>query len=345
MNLLTGPTKSVIISTDPNQNIYTWRGADSRLLNQFRLNHRAITTSLLRMNHRMSLALSNMATTITNHSSMTGLSDAFQTSFRELGETPVLLNCHGDVRTMDQHALSMAKAFNSDGVPWEDMAFIYRRHAIGTRMLTTAFNMQIHYTILGETKSQGAGDATCITNLLASVLNPLDSNAFSIAASTEDREHRRRLNPHVTAEIVNLSRERGISIVAAAEYHLNNTRPNISTSQNLRYVINAWRQITVMLQNPDTTLYEMCQRIHGLIHEARGRKGSPTLDSQVARLLTISDTTPRLPDETPHDHLARFLELLSTAPYPDHRSSNNDDPFAHHRGITLSTIHASKGLQ
>ena len=100
-----------------------------------------------------------------------------------------------------------------------------------------------------------------------------------------------------------------------------------------------------MLDNPDTTLYEICQRVYGLIHEARGRKGSPTLDSRVARLLTISDTTPRLPNETPREHLARFLELLSTAPYPDHRSSNNDDPFAHHRGITLSTIHAAKGLQ
>ena len=88
MNLLTGPTKSVIISTDPNQNIYTWRGADPKLLNQFRLNHRTITTSLLRMNHRMSLALSNMATNITNHSAMTGLSDAFQTSFRDLGGRP-----------------------------------------------------------------------------------------------------------------------------------------------------------------------------------------------------------------------------------------------------------------
>ena len=345
MNLLTGPTKSVIISTDPNQNIYTWRGADPKLLNQFRLNHRTITTSLLRMNHRMSLALSNMATHITNHPAMTGLNDAFQTSFRDLGDVPVLLNCHGEVQYMDRQALTMAKDFNARGVPWEDMAFIYRRHSIGARILTTAFNMQIHYTMLGETKNQGAGDARCITNLMTSVLNPLDSNAFSIAASIEDRDQNRRLNPHITTELLNLSRERGITLVAAAEYHLLNAKTNLTTAQNLRYVIDAWRQTSLMLDNSDTTLYEICQRVYGLIHEARGRKGSPSLDSRVARLLTISDTTPRLPNETPREHLARFLELLSTAPYPDHRSSNNDDPFAHHRGITLSTIHAAKGLQ
>ena len=345
IEMLTGPTKSIAIATDPNQSIYTWRGADIKLLTQFRMNHRDNSTHILRINHRSTSALSEMATTITNHHTMTGLHNAYQEGIRPHGERPKLLQFATDSRTMDRHAMGMARELNETGVPWEEMAFIYRKRTTGDRLVTAATDLGIHYTVLGDTRDQEQGDTRCITNLMTSILNPLDSNAFSSAASIEDRKTRRRLNPLITREIIKISQQKRTGLVRAAEEYLQSTKCAPTTTQNLVYIINAWRDLDNMLADPDTTIYNLCRRANMLIHEARGRRGVPPTDKHLTRILAFAENTSRLEGEMPRAHLSRFLELLSTAPYPDHRGLNNDDPFAHNKGITLSTVHSAKGLQ
>ena len=70
LQLMTGPTRSVTIATDPNQSIYAFRGADSQIMEQFRLDHNDAGMHVLRLNHRSTKTLTDMATAITDHDSM-----------------------------------------------------------------------------------------------------------------------------------------------------------------------------------------------------------------------------------------------------------------------------------
>ena len=49
LQLMTGPTRSITIATDPNQNIYSWRGSDAEILAQFRLAYRDTQIHVLRI--------------------------------------------------------------------------------------------------------------------------------------------------------------------------------------------------------------------------------------------------------------------------------------------------------
>lgn len=63
------------------------------------------------------------------------------------------------------------------------------------------------------------------------------------------------------------------------------------------------------------------------------------------QILAICRASVRLPDETPSRHLCRFLENLKSGAYPDLQDQSNDNPLERRKGLTLSTIHAAKGLQ
>ena len=65
----------------------------------------------------------------------------------------------------------------------------------------------------------------------------------------------------------------------------------------------------------------------------------------MARLLTLSESTPPRPNEKLIGHLARFLDLLSPALHPYRRPLENDRVSGGRRGMTLTTIEAARGLQ
>ena len=345
LQLMTGPTNSIAIATDPNQNIYTWRGSDASLLQQFQLDHQDAQTHLLRVNHRSTGSLSRASTQVTNHPSMTGLHDALQTAIRPEGPHPVFLNCLGTPSNMDHYIIDTMYQLRSEGYEWEDMAVIYRLNNTGDRMISQLITRSIPHSVLGDTRQTAHDDSRCITNMLTVLLNPNDSNAFSIAAAIDPKLRRRRFNRHITRQLLKTSLAQNTNLIDTTDQYLASGHHNPSIARHLRYVTTAWRELSPMLDDPEVSLYNLCRRAHSLLHDARGGVGIPFPGPDLARLFTLSEITPRLPEETPRQHLSRFIELLSTAPYPDHRSLDNDDPYAHHSGVTLTTIHAAKGLQ
>ena len=72
-------------------------------------------------------------------------------------------------------------------------------------------------------------------------------------------------------------------------------------------------------------------------------RGAP--DPRMRRLRELGDNTPRLPGENAEQHLARFLDLLSPVLHPYRRPLDNPHPAAPRRGLTVTTIDASSGLE
>ncbi len=347
LQLMTGPTGSVTVATDPNQSIYAFRGADAELMEQFRLDHHEARMHVLRLNHRSTRTLTDMATALTDHESMRGLHHAYQQGLRPEGRPPTLLKFKGENGEMDSYVLDMAQGMFDEGHPWENMAIIYRRHATANRLTTQLIARQIPYTLLGDTQRQKDSDARRITSLMTCLLNPMDTTAFQVAAGTDPRNKARKLTGEIGRQINETAKENGINLIEAAEGHIPNFREGSTIHRNLSYIVAAWQDLNGMIDRPQTTLRDICLRAQAILNETRSRSGmqNPAPEPQTARLLSLSETTNRIPGETTRQYLSRFVELMSIAPYPDHRNMENDDPFAHHRGITMASIHASKGLQ
>ena len=344
LQLMTGPNRSITIATDPNQNIYSWRGSDAELLGQFRLAYRDTQVHVLRINHRSTQTITEAAASMTNHPDMDGLQDAFQNPIRAQGPSPTLLDFSAQPHRMDEFVIDQVKAFHQQGLPYEDMAFVYRLHATPNRMLTPLRAAGIPYTVLGQPRRNAEDTTRHITALLGCLLNPRDSSSF-VNAAAPPRTPGTRLPPKVNQNINAIAREQDIDLIQAAAIHMTSFRPGSDVQQTLSYVTSAWEHLNGVLQEPDIEMPDLCRRAQTLFYNAQRQFSIPPQDPDFAKLLFLAETTPYPTDSTPVQRLARFIEALTSSQDPDHRASDNDDPDAHNLGLTMATIHAAKGLQ
>ena len=347
LNLMTGPTHSIMVSADPNQSINRWRGAHPALLEQFQLDHGArLNTKMLRINHRGTEVLSGLAATLTRSTEMDGLNYDYQSAVRPDGEIPTLNRYETTPEEMDQHILNWAETLMRDGHRWEDMAIIYRTHRTINRMMTQFTGRKIPYTILGNTQTDRNSNAECITAMLALVLNPSDLKAFTIAAGGNRNNRPRQLNRELTKMIHRDAVLSRTNMIKASEDYIRKLDPGAPSIRALQYISNVWKELNQMLDTPGVDLYDICRRANTLLLESqRASHGGTIQEPQTFRLMSLSQTTPRMGQENMREFTARFLELMASALEPDHQSAENGDPFAHNQGVTFATIHQAKGMQ
>ncbi len=347
VELMTGPTQSITALADPNQSINRWSGADPALLEQFRMDHgRRLNTRLLRVNHRGTESLSRTASLMTQSPQMDGLSNDFQNAVRPEGPAPTLNRYLGRAGEMDQHVVEWAERLMREGYAWEDMALIYRTRRTASRIVGKLTARNVPYTVLGNATTDRDSNARCIMALVSLALNPSDLKAFTTAAGIVKTGRPRQMNRELTRAIQRDALRDGLDMVQAAGNYLRKLTANAPDRRTITQVIHAWQEIREMLHDPVTELYDLCRRANTLLLEARmSGAGSVNQDPETYRLMSLAQTTPRMGQETLHEFVARFLEMMASALEPDHQSSENGDPFAHNRGITFATIHQSKGMQ
>ena len=346
LNLMIGPTKSIIAMADPNQSINRWKGADPRLLELFQLDHGVkLNTRMLTVNHRGTRTLSEASSMLTKSEKMHGLVYDYLSAIRIEGPRPTLTRFRGTVHEMDRSILNSAEQLVKQGYHWEDMACIYRTHQTMNRMITQFSGKSIPHNILGDTQRDRNSNARCITALLALILNPSDANAFSIAAAADSASRPRRLNQTIADQVRREARADRTNLVEAAEKLIDRLSLGSSNHRNLHYVVNAWRELDRMMDTPGIELYDICRRANTLLLDAQRPGSAATEEPQTFRLMSLSQTTPRMGRENLRQLTARFLVLMASAMQPDHQATENRDPLAHNQGITFGTIHSAKGMQ
>ena len=345
LQLMLGPTRSITIATDPNQNIYTWRGSNAQLLDQFKLDYPRYSHHILKLNHRSTLTLTNTATNLTDAEGMDGLFHSFQTAIRPQGNPPTVFEFKGDPNNMKRWILAELQRLRDNGTRWEDMACLYRSHRTFENLVNQLLESRIPYTELGETTTLKDSTAKKVINLLNTLINPLDTKSFSIAAEANSNDNKRRMTPKVMATLRKLAKDGDINLIEAAKLYNGAIRNDSNVSKSLRQIIAAWEDLNQLLNNPNSDLFTLCKRANSLVQDSTTYAFMVSPEPEFNKILALSRTTARLPAESPREHLSRFLELLATAPDPEHRSLDNDNPYAHRRGLTFSTIHAAKGLQ
>ena len=346
MQLITGPTKSVTIATDPNQSINTWRGAEPTLLKRFRLDHNDTQVHLLRVNHRATSTLVETAATLTDSDDMTGLVNAYQEPVRPAGPPPSVINCKGSAEQLYSHIVAAAEELvENEGYTWEDMAIIYRRNQVRTSIRTILIAHHIPHTVIGDVEDSRDNNAKRAINLLSTLLNPMDTSTFARAASVEPGDSKKILNREATKTIAALANEHNLNLIESASRFLPTLRVKARTRQNLEYIVHAWHALTNMATEDNTTLKGLCHRALALVRQGQEHSYTIEADKFANRLLNMAETSFLLPNETLYLHLARFLETIKAAAYPDLQDDENDDPFTKQLGVTLCSIHGAKGLQ
>ena len=335
IQLMLGPTKSITIATDPNQNIYAWRGSNSGLLGQFRLDHPNVDNHILKLNHRSTITLTNAASNLTDAPEMNGLFNAFQTGARPKGPSPTLRQFRGNQADMYHQILLDLQEQHDSGIPWENMACLYRWRTSFSRILAPLNLLRIPFTVLGNTDNLKDAKTKKLVNLLNCLVNPLDTKSFSIAAETVSNDGKRRLNSQVVSSINRIARDSDLNLIEASKIYRAANRQQSHLCKNLSGFIDAWEDLNQILQKPDTNLQKLCRRANTLVHESDNYGVLRNPQPEFTKVLTLSETTPRFDNETPQQHLSRFLELLATAPDPETPVHGQRRPFHPQKGPHL----------
>ena len=135
MNLLIGTHKNLFVVGDPDQTIYSWRGADERFLMRFADEHPPCETIFMNENYRSRVEILNVANCLIENNGKRIKKELLP--MRSHG--PRVL-CH-HAKNNEAEALWVAekiKALLSEGIALSDIALLYRAHYV-TRSFEEAF--------------------------------------------------------------------------------------------------------------------------------------------------------------------------------------------------------------
>ena len=349
LQLITSTERFITATVDPNQSVYSWRGADPRLIRHFQLDFSNTTTFLLRSNHRQTISLHDSLNTLLNDEEMTGLASSNQIPSRETtGNPPIGIAFDGNQEEMNAFMLDRIE----DDVlnrrfQWGDIAILFRRRNLGSNIITQLVSRNIPYTIVGDNDGPDKGTTKRTLALLTLALNPWDTATFATAATIESDDTQRGLNPNVTNAIAKISREENINLISAAQRFLPKLQQGVKTRLNIDYAIAASTRVKQILDDPETDLPFLCfetEKISRGNRQERYTQG-PVTEPEASKLITMSRNCQMLPGETLRQQLSRFLESLKGTNYPELQGSDNADPYAHNSGLILSSIHSSKGKE
>ena len=334
--LMTGPSRSLMVATDPNQRVIG--GQDLVPLTkdlEFRFPGR-LRTHMLRLNQRSSQELWRMAVTLSEHDTMDGLIPDGQVCDSVERGRPRLVEAEGTLTDLDGHCLrEVCRLADQQGVPWEDMAILYRRSDAIHRLRTRLTHLDIPHRVLGEERPERAGDARCLAALLTCLLNPGDLSAVRIAAAPGYPNAPRRLSDGVCRKLRGLAVDQKLDLVQAAERNLEVFKKDGAVFHGLSFLVEAQHDLDELLGDWESSLHALIQQALTAIQKAQPPGLSPVDEPELDRLSELCEATPRLAWETPRQHLRRFLDLLSPTLHDDRSPGGG--------GLTVSTIHAAKG--
>ena len=144
MCVLCGYHKNLFIVGDPDQTIYTWRGANVKYLLDFHRNFPDVQTIMMMENYRSTLEILRVANSLISKNLLRMKKDLIPT----LPSGGSVICCHGE--NQEKEALWMAeqiKILKEKGVPYKDITILYRAHYL-TRSIEQVFiKEEIPYTI------------------------------------------------------------------------------------------------------------------------------------------------------------------------------------------------------
>ena len=268
-----------------------------------------------------------------------GLWDHGQVNDGVDGSTPVLAEVEGTLREMYTHCLDEASRLAENGIPWGDMAILYRRQKVHRQLATHLVYRDIPYSVLGNVRGDKPGDARLVVALLTCLLHPADLDSVRIAAAPGHPNRDRRLRLASSRRLLSLARDSGMDLMEAAKWHLEALDEDDPDRHGLSWLIRIWAELHETLVDPRCDVLDLVQMAHHKVVEMQPPGLTLVDDPETSEFIRLCAATPRDRGDTPRMHLQKVLDL-----WPLGRDAVTPRP-TERRVLTLSPIHAAKGLR
>ena len=177
INFLQKPFTSLYVVGDPDQTIYTWRGANQNIILDLNKRYPDMITVVLDRNYRSTQAILNAANKLIAHNKLRVTKNLYT---NELGGEPITVNCSPSGRLeADYVAREISKLKTYGGYNYSDIALLYRSNYITMDFEAALTRYQIPYKIFGGTKFYQRREIKDVLAYFHLIVNVKDDISFS----------------------------------------------------------------------------------------------------------------------------------------------------------------------
>lgn len=175
VKLLTAKSRNLCVTGDPDQSIYTWRGADPRNFDDFRSDYPGAAEVVLDQNYRSTNHILRCASSV-----MRPVAGRVTKNFwSELGDgEPVRVVQFTDDRDEASAVAQAVLEFEGDGFRRDQIAIMFRVNALSLPIERALLERGLGYRVLGGPEFFGRQEVKDLLAYLRLLSNPLDGQAL-----------------------------------------------------------------------------------------------------------------------------------------------------------------------
>ena len=324
MCVLCGYHKNLFIVGDPDQTIYTWRGANVKYLLDFHRNFPDVQTIMMMENYRSTPEILRVANSLISKNLLRMKKDLIPT----LPSGGSVICCHGE--NQEKEALWMAeqiKILKEKGVPYKDITILYRAHYL-TRSIEQVFlKEEIPYTIYSGVQFFGRMEIKDALSYLRMIAYRDDLSFLRIANVPKRNLGERRMK-----FIQEYAGENSCSLYEALCWNLDQ---DIFKGTKAGEFVQLIESFAANYQDrPVSEILSAVLDLSGYERMLRTEGNQERLDNLAELKQSVYEYETTCGEEAMLEHYLAHVALFS-----------NSDAQPDHDKVKLMTVHTSKGLE
>ncbi len=330
MKALAGQSRNLHATGDPDQSIYSWRGADYRNIMDFESDYPGTRVVFLEKNYRSTARILNVANELISHNAHRYekrlVTDAAQ------GERPAFF-CAADDRTEAAWVVREVRRLERAGTPLDEIAVFYRVNALSRTFEEVLIRESVPYTIVGGVRFYERKEIKDVLAYLKAVANPRDNAAFRRLAGAPPRG----VGVKTLDALEALAAQRGAGMMETLVAEDFGEAWTGRYTKGLKALRALCRALAALPRAPVRAFVEAVLEHAGLKDHYRDPDDIRSED-RVENIEGLVNRAAEFDAERPDADLAAFLEDVALVTDVDEWNSES-------RQITLMSMHAAKGLE
>ncbi len=311
----------VYVVGDPDQTIFTWRGADVNIIVNFDKDFPNTKTIVLNQNYRSTNNILSGANSVIKNNKARVEKELF--SKNGDGSRIIHKTCMSE-QAEANYVVNQIMKLHDDGCNYSEMAVLYRANYLSREVEKVLIENRVAYVIYGGLRFYERMEVKDILSYLR-MITRADDLAFIRIINTP----RRGIGQKTLDAISEMAKEQGLNMYEVVKQGL--YPKNRDTFDHFVHMVEKWRED---LNNGDLEL---------LLQEVLDDSGYRTMlekDNETERLENVKSLLDDIRDfsrDYPDSSLDEYLQMISL--YTDRASEESED------AVSLCTIHSAKGLE
>jgi DNA helicase-2/ATP-dependent DNA helicase PcrA len=333
LKMLCGSDTSLMVVGDPDQTIYTWRGANQRIIMKIDEDFSPMKTIILNQNYRSTASILNASNQLIAKNKERIPKDLF--TIEGNGE-PIVFSCYNDGVTeangIASTILSMKK--KDPSVNFSDFAILYRSSYLSLPVEKAMTANKISYAVYGGTRFYERKEVKDCIAYFRLIVNPLDDISFQRIVNVPSR----KIGEVSQNALISEAREAGLSIENyIREIHRHDTSLTSRVINPLNDLFEkmdkARNRLSLNFEATSAVLQDFLEEI-GYFHFMTE---DDEMRDKVDNVKTLIEDIKNFTKDNPNGKLLDYLENVSLL--------SSQDEIADIDKTVLMTVHTAKGLE